>query len=278
MRLFKKKKPASPVYPHAGYDKTSNNNIKFVHSGNCGDIIYALPTIITLDHGRHDSELYLKIDQPANYYKGAVHPSGNVWLNLKMGEMLIPLLEQQPCIKKGAIYENQNIDISLDIFRTVSFECSLNNIPNFYFITLNVYYDLSQAWLLAGKRQEYKDYIVVARSERYRNPNVDYSFLRNYEKKIFIGVEQEYKDIKQYVPNIEWVQVKNFLEMAEIINGCKLFIGNQSFPFAIAEGLKVPRALEMCLFCPNVIPVGGIARNFIFQDAFEEIVSSVVNK
>ncbi len=278
MRLFKKKKPEKPVYPHAGYDKPGNTNIKFIHSGNCGDIIYSLPTIAALDNERQDSELYLKINHPANYYKGAKHPSGNVWLNHKMGEMIIPLVEKQSYIKKCGIYENQFIDIDLDIFRSVSFKLEMNSIPNFYFITFNVYYDIATPWLVSDKKQEYQDYIVIARSERYRNPAIDYSFLKNYEKKIFLGVEQEYNDIKKYIPNIEWVQVKDFLEMAEIINGCKLFIGNQSFPFAIAEGLKVPRALEMCLFAPNVIPTGGVGRNFIFQDAFEEIVSSVVNK
>jgi hypothetical protein len=45
--------------------------------------------------------------------------------------------------------------------------------------------------------------------------------------------------------------------MAQIISSCKLFIGNQSSSYAIAEQLKVPRLLEVFNQCPNVIPIGG---------------------
>jgi hypothetical protein len=48
--------------------------------------------------------------------------------------------------------------------------------------------------------------------------------------------------------------------MAQIIKSCKLFIGNQSSSFAIAEQMKTPRALELFSGSPNVIVTNnGIA-------------------
>ena len=58
--------------------------------------------------------------------------------------------------------------------------------------------------------------------------------------------------------------------MAEIINSCKFFLGNQSFGYALAEGLKVPRILENHPDSNYVYPVGKKAYDFIFQEDFEK--------
>ena len=79
--------------------------------------------------------------------------------------------------------------------------------------------------------------------------------------------------MKQSIPHLKWIQVNDFLELAGIIAGCKLFIGNQSFPFSIAEGLKVPRILEVYYKAANVIPEGENAHDFYFQEHLEELVS-----
>ena len=80
-----------------------------------------------------------------------------------------------------------------------------------------------------------------------------------------------------YKKNLRYLVVNDFLEMASHINSCKLFVGNQSFPFSIAEGLKVNRVLELCTWCPNVIVAGGNARDFYYQDHFEKNVAELYN-
>jgi hypothetical protein len=40
------------------------------------------------------------------------------------------------------------------------------------------------------------------------------------------------------------------------IRGSKLFVGNQSFPYSLAEAMKHPRVLEVCPICPNCCPQG----------------------
>ena len=62
-----------------------------------------------------------------------------------------------------------------------------------------------------------------------------------------------------------------------MISGGKLFIGNQSFPFSVAEGLKVVRLLEVYHRSPNVIPEGQHGYGFYFQKHFEDLVDTLVS-
>lgn len=246
----------------------------FKHSGNCGDIIYSLPTIWELSK-KGKANIYLQIDQATRYNN--YHPLKNVMLNEKMAEMLKPLLLYQPLCNSCEIYKGGEIDYDLDIFRKYILLPDRGNIARWYFYIYAVFPSLSGPWLIAPKDPSVKDSILIARSHRYRNPNISYDFLRKYPDVKFVGVEEEYLDMKRSIPNLEHAQVNNFLEMATLINSCKLFIGNQSFPFAIAEGLKVNRLLEVYYQSPNVIVEGHGAYDFLFQPQFESIVEQLVS-
>ncbi len=67
-------------------------------------------------------------------------------------------------------------------------------------------------------------------------------------------------------------QVSDFLQLAQLIAGSRLFIGNQSLPFAIAEALKVNRLLEVYYKAPNVAVSGRNGYDFCFQQQFEYLV------
>jgi hypothetical protein len=69
-----------------------------------------------------------------------------------------------------------------------------------------------------------------------------------------------------------------YRELAQLIAGSKLFIGNQSFPFALAEAMKCPRVLEVCPICPNCIPQSdngyvrlteGLLRHYLLGEPYE---------
>jgi ADP-heptose:LPS heptosyltransferase len=77
------------------------------------------------------------------------------------------------------------------------------------------------------------------------------------------------------IPQLEYRGVSNFLEMASVIKGSMFFIGNQSFPFSIAEGLKKRRLLEVYHRSPNVIVEGAEGYDFVYQPQFEKIVSDL---
>ena len=53
------------------------------------------------------------------------------------------------------------------------------------------------------------------------------------------------------------------------------FIGNQSFGYALAEGLKVPRLLESYPDANYVYPYGKRAYDFFFQEDFEKFFSKL---
>ncbi len=249
-----------------------NRPLHFKHSGNCGDIIYAVPTMRALAE-KESIHLHLHIDQPADYKKHIKHPMGNVTLNKKTAEMLMPLLLSQPEFKECDIYSGQTIDVDLDKMREYPLLLDRGNIARWYFLVFPVNYDLNQAWLQVPPDASSSDAIVIARSCRYRSPGINYSFLRKYNNIQFVGLSEEYEDIKKIIPHIQYRPVSNFLEMAAIIAGSKLFIGNQSFPFAIAEALKVNRLLEVHFECPNVTVYGDKGYDFCFQPQFEKLVT-----
>ncbi|HEY0055613.1 MAG TPA: hypothetical protein VGB63_09675 [Pedobacter sp.] len=250
--------------------------IGVVHSGNSGDIIYSLPSLLKINEltGRKFNFL-LKLNQPHNIGEHYSHPLGQVMLNEKMIAMLTPLLESQEYIEKCEVYYDQVIDIDLDGFRKAGILLDRGDIGRWCGYTIGINPDLYIPWLSVEPDIAFNGSIVISRSERYRNSCIDYSFIAKYEKVFFVGVKAEYDDLKKLLPTIKWIELQDFLKLAQIIAGCKLFIGNQSFPFSIAEGLKVPRVLETYAFSPNVVPQGPNGYDFYFQNHFEDLVSSL---
>lgn len=246
--------------------------IYFKHSGNCGDIIYAIPAMRAIA-GKEKIWLRLHIDQPAEYAKHVRHPLGNVMLNQRMFEMLRPLLLAQPEFGSCELYADGPIDVDLDKMREYPLLLDRGNIARWYFLVFPVNFDLSRPWLSVEADPSVRDAIVVARSQRYRAPEVSYRFLQKYPEVYFIGLEEEYADMRRMVPGIKYRPVKDFYEMAAVIAGSRLFIGNQSFPFSLAEALKVNRLLEVHFECPNVTVYGDRGYDFCFQPQFEKLVS-----
>jgi hypothetical protein len=250
--------------------------LNIVHSGNAGDVIYALPTIKRIYEVTGVAvNLYLKTGKPLVLSGYSAHPLGAVMLNEKMVNLLSPLINAQDYIAKCEIYNGQQIHVDLDFFRAKLFSLDNTNIARWCGYITGVTPALWQSWLTVEPDTTYADTIILARSERYRNSFVDYSFLKKYTNLVFIGVEAEYDDMRKNIPELKWVQVDDFLKLAQIIAGCKLFIGNQSFPFSIAEALKVPRILEIYYHTANVIPEGPNAHDFFFQEHLESLVGEL---
>lgn len=241
-------------------------NLSFRHSGHLGDILYSLPVIKELSK-THNCTLYIRADKPmtSEYYK---HPSGNVMLSKNIISKFLPLLKQQNYLSHVAFWEDEEIDIDLDLFRDLPVDFSFLS-HRWYFHIAGVQPDLNQKYLEAADHATIKDKVVIVRSLRAQNYFADYSFLSKYENLLFIGIREEYEELKKMVPNLEFYDVKDFYEMAQIIKSSKFFLGNQSFAYALADGLKVPRLLEANPEFPVVYPIGEKAYDFYFQEHFE---------
>ncbi|MFL2717782.1 MAG: hypothetical protein ACJ0FQ_00155 [Gammaproteobacteria bacterium] len=243
--------------------------ISFLHSGHLGDIINALPVIKELSKN-HKCNLYIqaekKLEIDALGYKNR---DDKYYLSKKMCSMLLPLLKEQNFINNIELYSNQNIDIDLDLFRKIPMNFNLDSV-RWYFLLTGIEFDLREKYLNVEDHPSLKDKIVIMRSTRRRNPFINYKFINNYKDVFFIGLRDEYDELKKEISNLEFYNSKNFLELAQIIKSSRFFLGNASFGFAIAEALKVPRLLESYPDFPAIYPNGGMFHNFYFQVHFEE--------
>ena len=247
----------------------NQKEISFLHSGHIGDIINSLAVIKELSK-THSCNLYVQANKPlpieSRYYK---HPKDLVFLDDRNVDMLVPLLKCQPCINKVEKYNNHTIDIDLDLFRKMPMNFNEDEI-RWYFQLTGIHTDLSTPYLFVKPNNIIKNKVIIVRNTRIKNHFINYKFLKKYDDLLFIGLDHEYKDLKKEVPNLSFYNCKDFLEMAQIIKSSKFFLGNLSFGFAIAEGLKVPRLLEACPHFPAAQPHGINAFDFYFQSHFEE--------
>ena len=244
--------------------------ISFLHSGHLGDVINSLPIIKELSKNSKCS-LYLQVgknlEDDAKNYK---HKGDKIYMTEKMVNMVMPLIKNQDYIYKIEKYDNQKIDIDLDLFRKIPMNFNLDEV-RWYFHLTGVHVDLSKKYINVEEHNSIKNKIVIMRSTRRKNPFINYKFLRNYKDVLFLGLREEYEDLKLDVPNLDFYDCKDFLEAAEIIKSAKFFIGNSSFGFTIAEGLKVPRIMESYPDFPVIYPNGGLGYDVYFQIHFEKI-------
>lgn len=244
--------------------------INFKHSGHMGDLIYALPVIKEIAKIKK-CNLYIRTNHSLGkkgYYK---HPSGNVMISQRMYNMVVPLLENQEYINTVSSWNNESIDIDLDLFREFPFTNDFHSVRWYYHIT-GQFPDMNLPSIHVDSIDKFSDKIAVVRTFRGRNPLVSYSFLKDYKNILFLGTKDEFDDFKITVPNAEFYDVKDFLELAQIMKSAKFVITNQTFAFALAECLKINRILEANPFIPAVFPIGGKGVDFYFQNQFEKFV------
>lgn len=251
----------------------SKKELNFIHSGHMGDLLYALPVIKELAKERK-CNLFIRSNRTLGkkgYYK---HPAGNIMINDRIYSMLLPLLQNQNYLHSINKWNGEEIDINLDLFRNLPFSRNFHSIRWYYHIA-GVQPDMNLPFIDAGTDEKFNDKIVVVRTFRGRNPLIDYSFLTKYDNIFFLGVKDEYDDFVKSVPNTAYYDVKDFLELAVIMNSAKFVITNQTFAFALVDGLKTNRILEASPHLPAVFPTGKNGYDFYFQDQFEKLVAQL---
>lgn len=263
----------------------SKSVTSFLHQGSIGDTLAAIPAM--REYHRKTGKkviLYLASGIRAFYYQGAVHPTmgtdgkTNVMLNDTVINMLIPLFKAQECIEDCRIWNNEPINIDLGRIRETNVGMPNFCISRWYFQCYpDLACDLSEVWLTVPDTDKdfAKGKIIVTRTERYLNPNINYKFLKRYENDvIFSGTELEYQIFKlRYDLNVPKLIIKDFLELAQAIKQSKFHISNQTMAAQISQGTKHPRIIELCEFAPNVIVIGKDAYDFLAQESLEYYVS-----
>jgi hypothetical protein len=248
--------------------------MNFLHSGSLGDIIYALPTVKALTGKLRRANLYLKADVPDGIPVWAGQRQRYRMSREEAGKLL-GLLAQQPGIGEAALYDGQAVDIDLDRFRETGFGYDRGDITRFYAYAFKC---LPRTWeprLKVQPSDQYADRVLVNRTTRYVNRAVSYGFLAGRPKVYFVGYQEDYQAFVKGCPRIPHLLAPDALTLASWVAGCKALVGNQSFPFALAEALKVPRCLEVFPGCPNVRPNGPKGWEAIGQEMFQQIVEDL---
>ena len=197
------------------------------------------------------------------------HPGKNVYIDDRMLNIFLPLLKTQKFIHSVKKYDNEEIDINFDLFRELPVNIIFNQARWFFHVS-GVQVDLSEPYLDVDPHKKIVDKIVIHRTFRYRNQFINYKFLKKYKNLVFIGLKDEFEDLKKDVKNLIFYNCEDFLEMAQIIKASKFFIGNQSIAYPMAEAMKVPRILEGCPYFPVSQPIGKNAFDFYYQPHFEK--------
>jgi len=236
--------------------------IDFKHSGFVSDIIYALPAIRkACNINDEQANLHLEVNIPNDDKDKPGHPYSPFRLIKEEVDMLKGLLESQDFINSVEVFDGDlsKINVDLDLFRQQPINYSSGDISRYFFSMMGVSDTLELPSLNVKTNERFNNRIVISRSLIYQNKNVDWTVLNNFKdvEFYFIGSNMEFKDISTRVKNVKKVAFKDYNEVAKIIKGCSLFIGNQNMFYSIAESLKVKRLLEVCPYVSNVIPSGG---------------------
>jgi hypothetical protein len=113
-----------------------------------------------------------------------------------------------------------------------------------------------EPWLTVSPSARARGRVVCHRSPRYQNPYFRWDLLGEAlgTKMLFVGLPHEAEALRRETGvEAEYVETRDYLELAELIAGADLFIGNQSSPMALAIGLGVPFIQELCMWTPDCV-------------------------
>jgi len=255
-------------------------SITYKNSFNSGDLITMLPGMQKLYRETGGkAKIYQKLNMPAYYYDDAKHPVKDeggvqVCMNEATFLMMKPLLESQEYVESYEIWQGEKVDFDFDLTRHSSQiplpGGDIHAWPTLIFPQLEC--DLSEPWVKALEDEVTADTkIIINRTTRYNNPYIDYFFLKEYQYKLlFIGTKNEHEIFcRDFGLDIHYLEVADFLELAEAIAACRFFIGNQSMCWHISDAMKQKRILEVCTAYPNSFPTGKDGYAFVTQPGLE---------
>lgn len=250
----------------------SKEEISFLHSGHLGDVINSLPLIKELSK-KKKCKLNIQLNKILPNNENGMY--GKYFLTKDPVNKLLPLLNKQSYLNEVSIYDKQKIDIDLDFFRELPLNFNIDSV-RWYFHLTGIHFDLSDNYITVEPHKEIRNKVIIMRSPRRHNHLINYKFINQYKNLLFLGLENEFYELKKEIPKLEFYNCKDFFEMAQIIKSCKLFIGNLSFGYALAEAIKVPRLLESGPNFPLVYPNGNNGFDFYFQNHFEQLVKKLI--
>lgn len=163
-----------------------------------------------------------------------------------------PLLESQSYIRKVELYRGGSVTYDFDLFRALL--ANKESLAEMHLKRFGLPKTvLNDAWLTIEPNVVTQ--VIINRTGRYQNVHFPWKTVidRYRQSCAFVGTSEEWSEFVSLFGTVPFFPTANLYELAKVISGAKLFIGNQSTPFAIAEGLKKSVIQEVCLWCPNCV-------------------------
>lgn len=214
----------------------------FSHSGDLGDIIYSLPTIRASGGGK-----LVLFDYPGRTAHGMTEEKVN---------RLRPLLEYQNYIH-SVEWSTTKQDSSLNGFR--DHIGNQQNLVDAHLATHGYTWEHRTTKWLDVPCHKYGLPVVLARSARYNNPRFPWKRIVEKYKRVagFVGTRKEHEDFTRLFGDVPFIEANDFLQLAQVIDGSRLFICNQSAPGAVGHGLFHRMIIELC---PRSYVLGALQR------------------
>jgi hypothetical protein len=228
----------------------------YKHSGTFGDLIYSLSVVKKMGGGSFlvALENIERCVAQYGYRPDEVDPMHKGRFTFKDYELLKPFLQRQSYIQDVGTWTQgtPDADVDLDRFRGLLFRGFEGNYVQAYHMTFGLPFsaeDLQQPWLEADAKKIAP--IVINRTARYRCPNGTVQWQNMLaaadivQNGVFVGNKDEHEDfVKLTGFSVQYYPVRDFKELADVVAGADLFMGNQSAAYSIAMGLGKSSVLE----------------------------------
>ncbi|HYH21358.1 MAG TPA: hypothetical protein VD995_22340 [Azospirillum sp.] len=248
--------------------------VSAVHSGNMGDVIYALPTLAALKARR----LVLNACRDPGVGGRVLSPG--------MAGFLVPLLLAQPGVEQvdvaevpvrlapgfGARARSEVLSEGLPLEHVPAGALGVDHVlDRFRLQPLDRLHLVDAHARAVGKRvngarpflhlpepvERRSDApIVLSLTPRYRHQPCEFfaALLKGLGPVVMVGLPEDAAVYAGIAGDL--VTARDGLELARLIAGARAFVGAPSLPYAIAEGLKVPRLVDVPAFPANAFPLG----------------------
>lgn len=207
----------------------------FSHSGDFGDVIYALPVIQYLGGG--DVRLF---------------PSKHTGYRMTAERVaaMRPLLELQSYIT-SCEWSSGPSGLNLDGWRQAKYYDGLNLSDNVCKHFCVPFSDQNKPWMVIDEINPVAE-VVFAVGTRWRGkvnwrPSVEVYRGRS----VFLGLPDEHAVFERDYGQIPYFPTSTLLDAARVLAGAKLIHCSQSSLRSIAEALKLPVVVEQCPSCAN---------------------------
>lgn len=231
--------------------------MKVSTAGNAGDIILLCSILAQLPDGPHDLFLRTSPVTSVKTHEDALHMHG----------LLAPLIARLPYIN-SFLASDAPVEWESEGFRGggIHFRNGLSIVEAYLaHLGRSMDFDRSAPWLrvATGGTVLGNGRVCINRTLRYNNPHFPWRKIVEFysPKLLFIGGDEEYEEFCAEFGQVERHGVRDYLEVAQIIAGSDLFIGNQSSANALCEGLKHSLIQETCLWIPDCIYIRPSAQH-----------------